>query len=67
MVGKVCMDQMMVDVTDVPGASMGEEVVLMGEQGGERITPDELAAWAGTIPWEIMLSFNQRVTRKFVD
>ena len=66
-VGKVCMDQMMLDVTDVPGASMGEEVVLMGEQGGERITPDELAAWAGTIPWEIMLSFNQRVTRKFVD
>ena len=66
-VGRVCMDQMMLDVTDVPGAGMGDEVVLMGEQGGECITPDELAVWAGTIPWEIMLSFNQRVTRQYTD
>lgn len=65
--GRVCMDQMMLDVTDVPGVSLGDEVVLMGEQGGERITPDEVAAWAGTIPWEIMLSFNQRVTRQYID
>lgn len=66
-VGRVCMDQMMLDVTDVPGACLGDEVVLMGEQGSECITPDEVAAWAGTISWEIMLSFNRRVTRQYTD
>ena len=61
--GRVCMDQLMLDVTDVPGAGLGDEVVLLGSQGDETITPDELAARAGTIPWEIMLGFNRRVTR----
>ena len=60
-VGRVCMDMIMVDVTDVPGASMGDEVVLMGSQGELRITPDELAAITGTIPYEIMLGFTSRV------
>ncbi len=62
-IGRVCMDQLMVDVTDLPEPSMQDTVVLMGRQGDERITPDELAALSGTIPWEIMLGFSQRVTR----
>lgn len=66
-IGRVCMDQLMVDVTDVPGADMRSEVVLMGAQGEERITPDELAKLAGTIPYEIMLGFGARVTRRVVD
>ena len=66
-IGRVCMDQLMVDVTDVPGADMRSEVVLMGAQGEERITPDELARLAGTIPYEIMLGFGARVTRRVVD
>ena len=60
-VGRVCMDMIMVDVTDVPDASMDDEVVLMGSQGDLRITPDELAAISGTIPYEIMLGFTNRV------
>ena len=62
-VGRVCMDQIMVDVTDIPGVGMDDEVVLMGRQGDERVTPDELAALVGTIPYEIILGFSQRVTR----
>jgi len=66
-VGRVCMDQLMVDVTDIPGADMNSEAVLMGAQGDERITPDELARLAETIPYEIMLGFGARVTRRVVD
>ncbi len=64
--GRVCMDMLMLDVTDIPGAGPDSEVVLMGEQGGERITPDELAEWAETIPYEIMLGFSPRVRREYV-
>lgn len=60
-VGRVCMDMIMADVTSVPGVSMGDEVVLLGEQGGARITPDELATLLGTISYEIMLGFTSRV------
>lgn len=66
-IGRICMDQLMVDVTDVPGADLMSEAVLMGEQGGERITPDELASLSDTIPYEIMLGFGVRVTRRVVD
>jgi len=62
-VGRVCMDMLMADVTDIPGASMGDEVVLLGRQGDEIITADELARHAGTIPYEIMLGFTPRVKR----
>lgn len=62
-VGRVCMDQIMVDATDVPGAQAGDEVVLMGAQGDERITPEELADIAGTIPYEVMLGVHARVPR----
>lgn len=64
-VGNVCMDMLMLDVTDIPQADMNSEVVLMGAQGAERITPDELAEIAGTIPYEIMLGFSQRVPRVY--
>ena len=67
LIGRVCMDQLMLDVTDVPQANMESEVVLMGRQGDERITPDELAALAGTIPYEIMLAFHPRLRREVVE
>ncbi|MBQ6325398.1 MAG: alanine racemase [Clostridia bacterium] len=60
-VGRVCMDMMMADITDIPGVTLEDEVVLMGAQGGEVITPDELAAHAETIPYEIMLGFGARI------
>lgn len=66
-IGRVCMDQLMVDVTDIPEAGLDSEAVLLGAQGEERITPDELARMAETIPYEIMLGFGARVTRRVVD
>ncbi|MGN1006299.1 MAG: alanine racemase, partial [Aristaeellaceae bacterium] len=60
-VGNVCMDMLMADVTDIPEANADSEVVLMGAQGSQRIAPDELAELAGTIPYEIMLGFSPRV------
>lgn len=64
-IGNVCMDMLMLDVTDIPEANLQSEVVLMGAQGNERITPDELASLAGTIPYEIMLGFSPRVRRRY--
>ncbi len=67
LVGRVCMDMVMADVTDIPGVSLEDEAVLLGGQGDERITPDELAELAGTIPYEIMLGFSERVPVEVVD
>lgn len=66
-VGNVCMDMFMADVTDIPEADLSSEVVLMGEQGDDRITPDELAEKAETIPYEIMLGFLARVPRIYAE
>jgi len=53
-------------VTDVPSAKVGDEAVLLGEQGGERITADELASKAGTISYEILCAVGRRVPRRYV-
>lgn len=63
--GRVCMDQTMVDVTDVPDASVGDEVVLLGRQGDEEIDAEEIARWADTISYEVLLSIAPRVTRLY--
>jgi alanine racemase len=52
--GRVMMNMIAVDVTDVPGAAAGDEVVLLGAQGDERISAEELAAWSGTINYEVV-------------
>ena len=60
--GRITMDQFMVDVSDLPpDIAAGEEVVLVGRQGGAEITVDELAAWAGTISWDIFTRLGRRV------
>ena len=61
-VGSVCMDQTMLDVTGLD-VREGDEVVLLGAQGGQRITACELADLADTIPYEIMTGISQRVPR----
>jgi alanine racemase len=61
-VGRVCMDQMMVNIEWGTGYN-GDEVVLIGEQDGARVTVEELAEWAGTIPYEILTAINDRVPR----
>ncbi|MGH2633432.1 MAG: alanine racemase [Tepidiformaceae bacterium] len=65
MVGRVCMDQFLVDVTDLPGVAEGDEVVLLGEQGPENITAANVAALAGTIPWDVFASLQARLPRLF--
>ena len=65
-IGRICMDVMMVDVSSAPGVSAGDEAVLMGESGGERITADDLAALTDTISYEILLSPSRRVPRVFI-
>jgi alanine racemase len=66
-VGAVCMDMLMVDVTDVPAAAVGDVVTLIGADGSEAITVDEIARWAGTISYEILCGISKRVPRVYKD
>ena len=66
-VGTVCMDMCMVDVTHIDGVCLRDEVVLIGSQAGERIDARELAERVGTIPYEILTSVGARVPRVVVD
>ena len=61
-VGRVCMDQMMVNI-EWGEAWNGDDVILIGEQGGAQVTVEELAQWAGTIPYEILAGISARVPR----
>jgi len=63
--GRVTMDQTIIDVTDVSGASVGDEVVLVGRQDGAEISIAEFSAWADTIPWETLCSVTKRVPRLY--
>ena len=65
--GRVSMDQTILDVTDIPEAEIGDEVVLIGEQGSERITAYDLADITGTIPYEVTCAISARVPRLLVD
>jgi alanine racemase len=62
-VGAVCMDMMMVDATDVPGVALGDRVTLLGRDGGQEISVDDVAAWAGTVNYEILCGISKRVPR----
>jgi alanine racemase len=67
LVGVVSMDMVMLDVTDVPGASVGDEAVLLGPQRGvlgvDEITATEIARHSGTIAWEVLTNISRRVPR----
>lgn len=64
-VGKVTMDQVMIDVGHIRGVKLGDEVVLIGKQGKDQITTEELARLCGTIPYEIACSIGSRVPRVY--
>ena len=64
-VGKVCMDQFLVDLTDLNSVAVGDEVVLVGSQGEENITADEIAEKAGTISYEIVSRMSGRLPRRY--
>ncbi len=66
-VGRVCMDLTLVDVTDVPHVREGDPVVLLGSQGVERVTASEIAAMLETIPYEVVSSVSPRVPRLYQD
>lgn len=63
--GRVTMDQMLADVSSVSRVKPGDEVVLIGEQGRERIGVNELATWFGTVPWEVLTGITYRVPRVY--
>lgn len=64
--GRVCMNLCVADVTDIPGAKMEDEAVLLGRQGGETISADQLAAWIGTINYEVVSRINPLLPRVVV-
>lgn len=64
--GRVCMDQMMIDVTGID-VKPGDTVTLIGEEGGDVITADELASWYGTIGYEVVCGISKRVPRIYCD
>ena len=65
-VGTVCMEWSLVDITDVDGVDVGEEVILLGQGNKHTITADELAEYAGTIPYEILCKISKKVPRSYV-
>ncbi|GAB4280117.1 MAG: alanine racemase [Coriobacteriia bacterium] len=65
-VGRVCMDQLMVEVPRGVGVGLGDEAVVVGEQSGKRLTLDELAEAAGTINYEMACAFAARLSRRYV-
>ena len=65
-IGRVCMDMTMIDVTDVPGVQAGDEVLILGGEGSRRITADDIAGWTGTISYEVLCNIGGRVDRVYV-
>ncbi|MEY2411342.1 MAG: alanine racemase [Verrucomicrobiota bacterium] len=64
-VGRITMDQTLIDVSRLERVVSGDEVVLIGRQGAEQITASELAGWCGTIPWEVLTAIAHRVPRLY--
>jgi alanine racemase len=63
--GRVCMDQIMVDVTDIPDVKLDDKVILIGRSGDEEITVDQMAAATGTINYEIVCGLSRRIPRAY--
>ncbi|QQS00617.1 MAG: alanine racemase [Austwickia sp.] len=66
-VGRVCMDQVMVDLGPGSDVAVGDAVTLLGRDGAEEITAWHMAAWLGTIPYEVTCALAPRVTRTYVE
>jgi alanine racemase len=65
--GRVCMNIMMVDVTDIPGVVVGDEVVLLGRQGDAQVTAEELAELSETINYEFLARISPDIPRTVVE
>ena len=66
-VGRVCMDMTMVDISDIPEASLFDEVTIIGKDGDEIITAEEVARRCDTISYEILCGIGKRVNRLYVE
>ncbi len=66
-VGQITMDMCMIDVTGIPQVQIGDEVVLIGTQGADRITVETMASHCGQIPYEVFCAITARVPRRYVD
>jgi alanine racemase len=66
-VGRVSMDQLLIDVTTVPDVQLGDIVTLIGSDGSEHITAEDLAEWADTISYEILCGISRRVPREYIE
>lgn len=64
-IGLVCMDMVMIDVTEIPDAAVGDEVILIGRQGTDQISAADLAEWTGTIAYETLCAIGPRVPRRY--
>jgi len=62
-VGRVCMDQTMIDISHIPNVRVGDEVVLIGKQGNDAISAEEVADWLGTVNYEVVSEILARVPR----
>lgn len=67
LLGRICMDQMMVDVTHIPGVLVGDRVTLIGKDGGEEITVEEVALAGGGFHYEILCGIGKRVPRVYLE
>jgi alanine racemase len=65
LIGVVSMDAITVDVSNVPGAQVGDVVTVIGEDKDDRITAEEVAEWSNTISWDVVSSFGPRVERRY--
>lgn len=66
-IGRICMDQLMIDVTEVTSAKAGDEVILIGKSGDQEITAADMAGWAGTISNEILSCLGKRLERIYIE
>jgi len=64
--GNICMDQCMIDVTDVPGVKVGDEVIIIGNSGQNTILADDIGDSTGTINYEIVCAFGQRLPKVYI-
>jgi len=65
-VGRVCMDQILVDLTDIPSAKIGDEVLLWGKKGKNALKVEEVAAWCETITYDVTCALGRRVPRVYI-
>lgn len=66
LIGVVSMDAITLDVTDVPGVEVGDVATMIGADGSDRITVEEVAEWSGTISYEVLTAIGQRVERRYL-